>query len=236
MPALSVGQGLALFDAALAGGEPVVVPVRLDLPALRTLGETPALLRGLIHTPARRTVTAVSNAAEGLAQRLAGLSDDERRDVLLDLVRDQAAAVLGHADGQAIAATRQFQDLGFDSLTSVEFRNRMNRATALRLPATLLFDYPTPAELVGHLHTRLVAEGDAGPGSILGALDTLEKAIAELDVDAQVHQQVSGRLEVLRAKWEALRGEARAEEEEFDIDSASDDEVFALLDDELGLS
>ncbi|SPE61771.1 Beta-ketoacyl-acyl-carrier-protein synthase I [Streptomyces netropsis] len=236
MPALSAEQGLALFDAALAGAEPVVVPVRLDLPALRTLGETPALLRGLIHTPSRRTVTAVSNAAEGLAQRLGGLSDDERRDVLLDLVRDQAAAVLGHADGQAIAATRQFQDLGFDSLTSVEFRNRMNRATALRLPATLLFDYPTPAELVGHLHTRLAAEGDAGPGTVLGALDTLEKAIAELDVDAQVHQQVSGRLEVLRAKWEALRGEARAEEEEFDIDSASDDEVFALLDDELGLS
>ncbi|MEU2511939.1 SDR family NAD(P)-dependent oxidoreductase [Streptomyces syringium] len=236
MPALSVEQGVALFDAALAGAEPVVVPVRLDLPALRTLGETPALLRGLIHTPARRTVTAVSPAAEGIAQRLSGLSDAERRDVLLDLVRDQAAAVLGHADGQAIASTRQFQDLGFDSLTSVEFRNRMNRATALRLPATLLFDYPTPAELVGYLHTRLAAEGDAGPGSILGALDTLEKAIAELDVDAQVHQQVSGRLEVLRAKWDALRGEARAEEEEFDIDSASDDEVFALLDDELGLS
>ncbi|MEV5139716.1 type I polyketide synthase, partial [Streptomyces syringium] len=235
MPALSVEQGVALFDAALAAGEPVVVPVRLDLPALRALGETPALLRGLIHTPARRTVTAVSDPAEGIAQRLSGLSDDERRDVLLDLVRDQAAAVLGHADGQAIASTRQFQDLGFDSLTSVEFRNRMNRATGLRLPATLLFDYPTPAELVGYLHTRLAAEGDAGP-SILGALDTLEKAIAELDVDAQVHQQVSGRLEVLRAKWDALRGEARAEEEEFDIDSATDDEVFALLDDELGLS
>ncbi|MET9643536.1 SDR family NAD(P)-dependent oxidoreductase [Streptomyces syringium] len=235
MPALSVEQGVALFDAALAAGEPVVVPVRLDLPALRALGETPTLLRGLIHTPARRTVTAVSGPAEGIAQRLSGLSDDERRDVLLDLVRDQAAAVLGHADGQAIASTRQFQDLGFDSLTSVEFRNRMNRATGLRLPATLLFDYPTPAELVGYLHTRLAAEGDAGP-SILGALDTLEKAIAELDVDAQVHQQVSGRLEVLRAKWDALRGEARAEEEEFDIDSATDDEVFALLDDELGLS
>ncbi len=199
-------------------------------------GEIPALLSGLIRTPSRRSATAAPRSAESLGQRLTGLTDEERRDVLLTLVRDQAAVVLGHADGTAVGASRQFQELGFDSLTAVDFRNRLNAATGLRLPATLLFDYPTPAAVVDHLHSQLVTEEVTGAGSVLAVLDQLEKAITEMTVDAQEFKHVAGRIEVLRTKWAALRQESANGSGEFDLEAASDDDVFALLDDELGLS
>ncbi|NSL43132.1 beta-ketoacyl reductase, partial [Streptomyces sp. 8P21H-1] len=152
LPAVTAEQGTALFDAALASGEPVLLPVRLDFPALRAQGEIPPLLRGLIRTPARRSVTAVDSAtASGLAARLAGLDEVERRETVLDLVRGQIAVVLGHAGAQTVNPDRAFQDLGFDSLTAVELRNRLGKATGLRLPATVVFDYPTAALLADHL-------------------------------------------------------------------------------------
>ncbi|MCZ9348404.1 beta-ketoacyl reductase, partial [Streptomyces mutabilis] len=115
----------ALFDAALASGEPVVLPLRLDFPALRARGEVPPLLRGLIRTPARRSVAAAGSAtASGLAARLSALNEAERREMMLDLVRGQVAIVLGHSGAQTVRPDRAFQDLGFDSLTAVELRNR----------------------------------------------------------------------------------------------------------------
>ncbi|MFJ2114974.1 SDR family NAD(P)-dependent oxidoreductase [Streptomyces sp. NPDC087850] len=255
VPPLSVGQGLALFDATAQGARALVLPVRLDLPALRARGEVPVLLSGLLRTGSfpvrsRRSASAAPRTAGALAERLAGLTDEERGDVLLKLVREQAAAVLGHADGTAVGASRQFQELGFDSLTSVDFRNRLNAATGLRLPATLLFDYPTPADVVGHLRSQLVTEEVTGAGSVLAALDRLEQALAEslagagvagagadVAVDVQEFNHVAGRIDVLRAKWAALRAEQpRDGVGEFDLEAASDDDVFALLDDELGLS
>ncbi|WP_020659292.1 type I polyketide synthase [Amycolatopsis benzoatilytica] len=234
LPALSPEQGLALFDAALSTGTAAVVPARIDLAAVRAQGTIPHLLRGLIRTPSRRSATAGHVAAETLTSRLAGLSDEARDEVLLDLVRSQAALVLGHPDGTAIEPDREFQSLGFDSLTAVEFRNRMNTATALHLPATLLFDYPTPAELVGHLRGEL---GSDGPASLLAELDKLETSFAHATVDEQLAKQIEGRLEILRAKWSARRSAAPDEETpEFDFDTATDDDVFRLLDDELGLS
>ncbi|RZD57464.1 short-chain dehydrogenase, partial [Streptomyces albidoflavus] len=151
LPPVAAEQGTALFDAALASGEPVVLPVRLDLPALRAQGEVPPLLSGLIRTPVRRTAAAAGAAATGLAARLAGLAEAERREVLLDLVRGQIAVVLGHSGAQTVNPHRAFQDLGFDSLTAVELRNRLGKVTGLRLPATVVFDYPTADLLAGHL-------------------------------------------------------------------------------------
>ncbi|SEO77565.1 type I polyketide synthase [Amycolatopsis saalfeldensis] len=236
MPALSPEEGVALFDAALGTGAAAVVPARLDLAALRAQGEIPALLRGLIRTPSRRSAAAGQITVDTLVDRLRGLADDARDEVLLDLVRGQAALVLGHADGTGIEPDREFRNLGFDSLTAVEFRNRMNTATGLRLPATLLFDYPTPAGLVEHLRGELVVAGPESP-SLIGTLDQLETAFASATVDEQLFKQIEGRLEVLRAKWAALRtGSTDAGDTEFDFDAASDDDVFRLLDDQLGLS
>ncbi|MFE7314457.1 SDR family NAD(P)-dependent oxidoreductase, partial [Streptomyces sp. NPDC057555] len=239
MPPLAAEQGLALYDAATAGDRALVVPVRLDLAVLRGLGAVPPLLRGLIRTPVRRTAAAgTAPSADALTRQLAGLGAAERDEVLLTLVRGQAALVLGHADGSAVGANRQFQELGFDSLTAVEFRNRLNAATGLRLPATLLFDYPTPADVVRHLCGRLVTDEAPGAGSVLAALDSLEAAIAGLALDDEgEHQLVAGRLEVLKAKWAGLRQTGASDgTEELDIEGASDDDMFALLDDELGLN
>ncbi|MEV4616789.1 type I polyketide synthase [Kitasatospora sp. NPDC049258] len=153
---LSTPDGLALFDAALTAHRALLVPVRLDTAVLRTRrpAELPALLRALVRSTARRTVDNTVTAG-GLRERLAVLGDAERRARLLDLVGGHAAAVLGHGSAEAVHATRAFRDLGFDSLTAVELRNRLTGATGLRLSATLVFDYPTPAELADHLAAEL---------------------------------------------------------------------------------
>ncbi|WUG42419.1 SDR family NAD(P)-dependent oxidoreductase [Kitasatospora sp. NBC_00458] len=164
---LSSREGLELFDAACSGGEAVSVPARLDLAVFRSQaaasGGVPALLRGLVRVPVRRASSVVGgqDAVVVLKGRLAGLSEAEQRRVLLDLVCGEAAAVLGHATADAVGAELGFLDAGFDSLTAVELRNRVNAATGLRLPATLIFDYPTPAALTQHLQSELCSgEGE----------------------------------------------------------------------------
>ncbi|MFI7709353.1 SDR family NAD(P)-dependent oxidoreductase, partial [Nonomuraea sp. NPDC049480] len=158
LPALSVDEGLALFDAGAGSGEAALVPLRVDTSALRGRGESlPALLRGLGRSPVRQVARA---AGSGLARRLAGMEPGERDRMLLELVRQEAAKVLGHASAEAVPPGRAFQELGFDSLTAVEFRNQLITATGLRLPATLVFDYPT-AEAVAEFLTDELGDGPA---------------------------------------------------------------------------
>jgi mycoketide-CoA synthase len=158
---LSEVDGLALLDAALAAGRPNAVPAALDLSVLRTraaAGELPPLLRGLVRTSTRRAAAAGVAGVGELRERLAGMSEPDRRRSLDELVRGQVAAVLGHGAGELVEADRAFATLGFDSLTAVELRNRLNTATGLRLPATLLFDHPTAAALTAFLRTELLGE------------------------------------------------------------------------------
>ncbi|MFJ9950941.1 type I polyketide synthase [Kitasatospora sp. NPDC091207] len=152
---LTAAEGMALFDTALHGGEALLVPVKLDLRALRTAAAAgagvPALLRGLVR-PGRQTArSTAAGGGGGLAGRLAGLAAAEREALLLELVRTHVASVLGHAGAANVAAERAFKDAGFDSLTSVELRNRLREATGLGLPATAVFDYPTPLALARFL-------------------------------------------------------------------------------------
>ncbi|QUF04200.1 SDR family NAD(P)-dependent oxidoreductase [Actinosynnema pretiosum subsp. pretiosum] len=150
-------HGTALLDAALAAGEPAPVAVPVDVAALRSRPDVPALLRGLVRSPARRA--AASRAPGGaLADRLARLPEPERRALLLRVVTEHIGAVLGHADHTAIRPDQAFGELGFDSLTAVELRNRLAAATGLRLRATLAFDYPTPAALADHLRATLLGD------------------------------------------------------------------------------
>ncbi|WP_410658218.1 SDR family NAD(P)-dependent oxidoreductase [Amycolatopsis sp. lyj-112] len=148
---LSTEEGLALFDAALADGRPVTVPMRLDLAALRTEldGDIPPLLRGLIRARARRAPA----TGGAFRERLAGLSGQERDTAILDLVRGQVAAVLGH--DEAVDAEAAFLELGFDSLTAVDLRNRLATATGLRLPPSLVFDHPNPLAVADRIATDL---------------------------------------------------------------------------------
>ncbi|PHQ51840.1 hypothetical protein BLA24_12240 [Streptomyces cinnamoneus] len=156
---LTSEHGLALLDAASAVDEAQLVPIPLDTAALGRGGDVPPLLRGLVRTSARRAAASRADAeVSGLAARLAGLDESEQRAALLDLIQGQAAAVLGHATGDLVDAGRPFRELGFDSLTAVELRNRLTAATGLRLPATLVFDYPTPLVLVEHLWSEVLGD------------------------------------------------------------------------------
>ncbi|MFB6931185.1 SDR family NAD(P)-dependent oxidoreductase, partial [Streptomyces noursei] len=198
MPPLTIEQGLALFDAALTLGSvptaesgragagasgtartpagtdgALVAPVRLDLAALSTRGEVPAILRGLVRTRTRRTAAGGSATVAGLVGRLSELPADARRHELLDLVRTQAALVLGHAEPASVDTTAQFRDLGFDSLTAVELRNRLSTATGLRLTATLVFDYPNTDALADHLQTELFGAVEAEVRELVPGLGSL---------------------------------------------------------------
>nr|WP_260333754.1 type I polyketide synthase [Streptomyces sp. REN17] len=159
---LSPEQGLRLLDTAGALTAPALVPMNLDTRTLNA-AEVPPVLRGLARGSARRVASAdQAGGAAALRQRLAGLSAGERLDELLGLVRAQAAAVLGHAGADAVEPERAFGDLGFDSLSAVEFRNTLNGATGLRLPPTMIFDYPTARALAEHLDTELAPDHDGG--------------------------------------------------------------------------
>ncbi|MFI8084023.1 type I polyketide synthase [Kitasatospora sp. NPDC086009] len=168
LAALNEQEGLVLLDLALERAESILVPARLDKAGLRAQAAAtgiPPLWQVLADDfiPRRAAVTSAAGAtgagaADVLRQQLAGLPGTERDRVLLDLVRTHAAAVLGHASGDAIEAGRPFTDLGFDSLIAVEFRNRMNPATGLRLPATLVFDYPNPVALAALLREQLAGD------------------------------------------------------------------------------
>ena len=153
--AFSAEEGVRAFDAALDAGEAAVLPVRLDLAALRAQagnGTLPVLFSDLVRSAVRRAPVKAGGSLRG---RLADVSQSERERVAVAFVREEVAAVLGHSTAEAVDAKRPFKELGFDSLLAVELRNRMNVATGLRWPATLVFDYPTPSALADHLVDEL---------------------------------------------------------------------------------
>ncbi|MCX4545407.1 type I polyketide synthase [Streptomyces sp. NBC_01565] len=163
--ALAPETGLALFDAARRTDDPLLVPVKLDLAALRAQagsGMLPPLLSGLVRMPTRRAT------AKGgtFARQLAALAKEQQPGAVMDLVRGQVAAVLGFVGPEAVDPARSFNEVGFDSLTAVELRNRLGAATGVRLPATLVFDYPTPAVLAEFLYAELLGSQEVATGPV----------------------------------------------------------------------
>nr|BBA66512.1 type I polyketide synthase [Actinoallomurus fulvus] len=218
--AMSAEEGLALLDAALATTEPVPVAVRLDLAALRAGGAVPALLRDLVRPAARRART-----------DLGALSGAARDRAVLTLVRGHASAVLGHASPAAVESGRGFLEQGFDSLTAVELRNRLSEETGLRLPATMIFDYPNPGALAAYLAERLGAGGANGVPPVLAELDRVMRTVAESPPDDRTRPEVVARLRQMLA---GLNGAPDGNGgRDADVASAGDEELFDLLDDEL---
>ncbi|WP_370444847.1 type I polyketide synthase [Amycolatopsis sp. CA-128772] len=171
-------------------------------------------------------------AAAGWRDRLAGLPAAERDRAVLDLVRTEAAAVLGHRGTEAIGSTRPFRDLGFDSVTAVEVRNRLREVTGLRLAATAVFDHPTPVALARFLAAGL-APGGTPAESAFGALDRLEASLTDLaEPDENVRLRVEMRLKSLLNRWSA----EGAPPPQAQLAGASAAEVFAFIDHELGIS
>jgi acyl carrier protein len=170
---LATDEALALFDAALRREYPLLMPIHLDLPALRStarLGPLSPLWQSLVgssvhHGPAAAGRSGIDRAE--FTRRLAEAGEDPgaRVRVLVDVVQAEVALVLGYTRADAVDTGSAFKDLGFDSLTAVELRNRLNVITGLRLPATLAFDHPTVAQLSQEIDTRLTMVEPAEPAA-----------------------------------------------------------------------
>ncbi|MFF2192597.1 type I polyketide synthase [Streptomyces sp. NPDC058157] len=261
---MSSAQGLAFFDAAHDAAEPLVLALKLETAALReraAAGTLPALLRGLVRVPARRAAAdgvpagqaaqggdgaAAETAGPTLADRLAGLPEAERTERLVELVVGQVAAVLGHASAAQVEPEQAFKALGFDSLSAVELRNRMNRATGLRLSATLAFDHPTPLALAAHLGEELARSRRPSADRVLAGLGLVDDLLSCASGAEGERSLVVARLRELAAKYAGSGADPTAvptasgpflpvdssenPDTPVSIESASDDELFALID------
>ncbi|SDM31213.1 polyketide synthase 12 [Allokutzneria albata] len=218
LPALSADQGLALLDAVLTVDEPNVAALRVDLAALRGQRDVPHVLRALAPSARREAV-------QDLLPRIATLGEEDRLAAVLSVVSRETAAVLGHHSADRLGADEPFKDLGFDSLTAVDLRNRLNTLTGLRLAPTVIFDHPTPSALARHV-AALLAPAPAEP-AVLTELARLEAAVAGFDGDADTLAEVRRRLTALLDRPATATA---------DIGAASDEEMFDLLSKEFGIS
>ncbi|MEV5346971.1 SDR family NAD(P)-dependent oxidoreductase [Streptomyces achromogenes] len=234
-------RALAALDTALAGAKapllggeagtrPVLAPVALDLAVLRSLGDVlPELYRGLVRTERRAGRRTSAPARIPLAQRLMGLDVEAQQQLLLDLVREQVGIVLAHPAPRTIDVQRGLLDLGFDSLTAVELRNRLNTVTELRLPSTLVFDHPTTQAVAAYLRGELVGEVTDPVQAALDALEAALSAVGPSDGDGPAGTYAARLRGLLRTVDGGPDGAA-----DVDLDLATDDELFAALDNELG--
>jgi acyl transferase domain-containing protein/acyl carrier protein len=224
---LSDAQGLALFDQALGAERADSLALGIDAAGLRSMvsaGALPPILSGLVRTPRRRF-----GASGSLAEKLAAMPEADREAHVLELVKAEVAAVLGHDSGAAIEPERAFQELGFDSLAAVELRNRLNATTGLRLAATVVFDYPNSAALAGRIWADAgvgrPGEAESNGGAVEGEFNRLESMLAQID-SGEERDKAAARLRDLLA---AIDTEAHE-----DLADVTDDEMFELLDKKLG--
>jgi acyl carrier protein len=236
--ALSNELGLELYDQARQHDEALLVPLLLDQSALRAqarAGMLPALLRGLVRVPARRA----ESTGGSLPQRLAGVPQADRERVVLELVQAQVAAVLGHTSAEAIDPARAFKALGFDSLASVELRNRLTQATGMRLPTTLVFDHPTSASVAGFLVTEVGGPDEPGRSPLEEGIQQIEALLATVAGDEQRLAELerlsafSNRLRFFLNELESRHDDTDQASDD-DLDEVSDEEMFELIDKEFG--
>ncbi|AKT41248.1 type I polyketide synthase [Chondromyces crocatus] len=210
---LPAEEGLALFDAAIERPDATLIPARFDLELLRRSSDAvPPLLQGLVRRSPRRAVTGAGGPAATPTGRLAALSGGERDRGLLELVRSEVATVLGVAAASAVEPERPLQELGLDSLMAVELRNRLGAATGLRLPATLLFDHPTPSALARRLGEACFDGGAEVTGSAPRSQSLEDPGVAEREPIAIVAMscRLPGGVRTPEALWELLREERDA--------------------------
>jgi polyketide synthase 12 len=233
---ISTEDALALFDQALAMGCAHAIPARLTPEvARRRAGVTAS---SPARTGLRQAAGALGrerSATASWADRLTGLEPQEQHSVVVELVRTEAAAVLGHADTTAIGRKRPLKEAGFDSLTAVELRNRLGAMVGLRLPASLVFDHPTPIAIAEHLLTKLIPEQPDAGEAVRSQLKGLEATILAAPPDESLRLDIAAHLREILRKIESEPSPVDDGTTDVldKIDGATDDEIFNFIDNEL---
>jgi hypothetical protein len=185
------------------------------------------------------TETQPDEGANGLAERLAGLPRAAQDRLLTDVVRAEAAAVLGYASAEAVEPARAFKELGFDSVTAVELRNRLRAVTGLTLPATVIYDHPSSAALAASLRPALITGGETDEAPILTGIAGLESVLRDVPANSEMRDEITNALRGMLSNWMeaqlASDSADAAEESGIAFDSATPDQVFDFLDKELGM-
>jgi acyl transferase domain-containing protein/acyl carrier protein len=234
--AIGTKEGMALFDAALSTARPVVTTTPFDLDVVRALDRVPPLLRALVPAQSRQSA---SSTEVSVSQRLSAMSGAERAEFVLELVCGRVAAVLVLSDASAVDPEQPFRELGFDSLTAVEMRNRLNTVTGVQLPATAVFDHPTPSKLAAFLLTLLVSDDAPQPRSTVhAALDELEDVLTGDGSGVNGDRdEITVRLQTLLSRWletGAEPGDGAEANPADSFESASTAELLDFIDNELG--
>nr|WP_225828333.1 type I polyketide synthase [Streptomyces sp. TML10] len=234
MSLLDPDRALTALRRALDGGDTTVTVADVDwsLFAPAFTSSRPSALLSTLPETRRGTGGQEASGADGFAARLAGLTGGERDRALQELVCGQAAAVLGYGGADAVEPTTAFRDLGFDSLTSVDLRNRISGAAGVPLPATLIFDYATPAALAKHLGSEL-AGADTSVDSVVAELDRVAARLGDLTAEDIEQGRITTRLQALLADLNKTLGQDAAAVAGR-LEDASADDVFAFIDNELG--
>ncbi|MFI6230961.1 type I polyketide synthase [Micromonospora echinospora] len=234
--ALANDEALALFDAAWRSERAVLMPAKINTAVGASGAPVHPLLAALVRPANRRTVAAEAAGGQAFVDTLRALPAEKRERALRDLVLSHVAVVLGRGDAAGMEPTRAFRELGFDSLTAVELRNRIGAATGLRLPATLVFDNPTPAALAAYLGTQFDVADTAAPEAATGVgreLDRLEAALDGLDPTDDEFRRITDRLHGLLDRLADRRADADGDD---DLESATAENIFDLIDRELETS
>ncbi|WUI01409.1 SDR family NAD(P)-dependent oxidoreductase [Spirillospora sp. NBC_00431] len=219
------------------------VPLLASVRPSRLFEDIPEARRALEAGPVTDTGDQTSAELRARLERLTGV---ERDAALTELVRSRLAAVLGHSRADEVDADVTFKDMGFDSLTAVELRNQLITATGLRLPATLVYDHPTPSALAGHLRDSLLPDEADPVASVEAQLSRIETALVALATDQGAHGEITRRLQAVTARWQEAIGDgpgdgpgsARhgdgSESAAARLRSASDEEILSFIHRELG--
>jgi acyl transferase domain-containing protein/acyl carrier protein len=197
----------------------------------------PEVARALRTSAAAETPP--DQGANDLATRLAGLPRAAQDRVLTDLVRAEAATVLGYSSLEAVEPARAFKELGFDSVTAVELRNRLRAVTGLTLPATLIYNHPSSAALAASLRSALVTDGATDASPILAEIAGLESALRDMPANSEIRDDITRALRGMLSNWMEAQPVSDAsdvaEKSGIAFELATPDQVFDFLDKELGI-
>ncbi|MEC3976986.1 type I polyketide synthase, partial [Amycolatopsis sp. H20-H5] len=240
LPLLPVDSGLATLDRILAEDEPCPVVARIEWarfhPRFTSLRPSP-LLADLPEVRALSTAESPISATRGAAliEKLTALPEEDREPAVLDLICSHVAVVLGYDSAEQVDRKRAFKDVGFDSLIAVQLRNRLNAATGLRLPVTLVFDYPNPTSLASFLRSEVATSVPSPTDAALAEFDRLEASLSSIpSEDTEVRDVLVSRARELLSRLSGTAPAANAEGDVATLTAASDDELFSFINTQLG--